>query len=259
MNLRSPVRVLAAFGVLLALWWGIALVLRNPVFPPPSVAFEGFLRLLGEGLVHHVGASLKRVGVATAWAVLLSLPLGLFLGTHPKWDGRIAPYVYLTYPVPKTALMPVFFLLLGLGDLSRVAILFLILFYQLLIAVRDAVRAVDPAYVLSVRALGARPWDLYRHVYLPAAFPALLTALRVNTGIALSVLFLVETYATEEGLGYLIQRAQSRYAYGEIFAVVALLGLLGLVLYVLLDVLEALWAPWARRRKEGELVWTEEH
>ncbi|PTQ52522.1 MAG: Taurine transport system permease protein TauC [Brockia lithotrophica] len=258
MSLRAPVRLFVAFGVLFGLWWGIAMLLHNPVFPPPPVAFRGFLRLWEEGLVHHVGASLKRVGVATAWAVLMALPLGLFLGTHPRWDERIAPYVYLTYPIPKTALMPVFFLLLGLGDLSKEAILFLILFYQLLIVVRDAARTVDPAYVLSVRALGARPWDLYRHVYLPAALPALLTALRVNTGIALSVLFLVETYATEEGLGYLIQRAQSRYAYGEIFAVVALFGFLGLILYVFLDVLEALWAPWARRRKEGELVWTEE-
>jgi len=258
MSRRAVARLFLAFVVLVSFWWVAALFLRNPVFPPPPVALQGFVRLWKEGLLHHMGVSLRRVGVATAWAIFLALPLGLFLGTRPKWDERIAPYIYLTYPIPKTALMPVFFLLLGIGDLSKEAILFLILFYQLLIAVRDAARAVDPAYVFSVRALGAKTWDLYHHVYFPAALPALLTALRVNTGIALSVLFLIETYATEEGLGYLIQRAQSRYAYGEIFAVVALLGFLGLFLYVFLDALEAFLAPWARRRKEGELIWMED-
>ena len=133
----------------------------------------------------------------------------------------MTPFAYLLAPVPKIALLPVIMLLVGLGEASRVIVVFLVLFFQFLVAARDGARAVPEAYYLSLASLGARPRHLLRWVTWPAVLPALFTALRVGIATALAVLFFAETFGTRWGLGYFVVESWMRMAYPDLYAGVA--------------------------------------
>ena len=168
------------------------------------------------------------------------------LGRSPRADAVAAPLVFLTYPVPKVVLLPVLLVLLGLGNTSKITLITLIIFFQILVTARDAARSIPAASVLSVRSLGADMPQIFRHVVAPAALPDIFTALRIGTGTAIAVLFLAESIAGTDGLGYYIVDAWGRIDYGSMFAGILGMALLGVVLYELLDALEGRLCRWTR-------------
>jgi taurine transport system permease protein len=229
---------------LLLFWWGLSVILDKPSLPSPLVAFQSVIDSMKEDLYLHLGVSLYRVLISLVIAALLGIPLGLFLGKNPNWDERIAPLIYLTYPIPKVVFMPILFILLGIGDTSKVALIVLIVFYQILVTTRDAAKNIDQAYLLSIQSLGSKSWDLYRHVYFPACLPKILTSIRISLGTAMAVLFLAETYATQWGLGYIIMDSLSSMDYGKMFAGIIAMGSIGFFLYLLIDQAEKMLCPW---------------
>lgn len=230
--------------ILLLFWWLLALWLDSPAVPPPGEAMKSLGESLQGDLLNHLGVSLYRVLVSLILATVLAVPMGIFLGKNPKVDQQAAPLIYLTYPIPKVVLMPVFLILLGMGDTSKIVLITLITFYQILVTTRDGARNLEKGYVSSVKSLGATPWDLYLHVYFPACLPAILTSLRLGLGTALAVLFLAETYATQQGIGFFIMDSLSRMNYEEMFAGIIAMSLMGFVLYVLLDKAEKKFCAW---------------
>ena len=185
--------------------------------------------------------------LAIVLAAATAAPLGVALGTSPRLYTISAPVIYLSYPIPKIVLLPILLLFLGLGDATKIVMIALILFFQVLILVRDQVRNVRPELVLSVRSLGAGRIDLLRHVYVPASLPGLFSALRVSTGVAIAVLFFVESFGTREGLGYyILVESWGRLDYPEMYAGVIAMALLGLGLYYILDGIERRVCRWTR-------------
>lgn len=235
-----------AVAVLLLLWWVLALGLKSPAIPLPLAAGKSFLQSMQGDLPLHLGVSLYRVLVGLVLATVLAVPLGIALGKNPTWDAWAAPMLYLTYPIPKVVFMPIFLIILGIGDSSKILLIALIVFYQILVTTRDAAKNMAREYLLSVKSLGARSWDLYRHVYLPGCLPAILTSLRLGLGTALAVLFLAETYATQRGIGFFIMDSLSRMNYQEMFAGIIAMGLMGFVLYLILDKVETLLCGWIK-------------
>jgi NitT/TauT family transport system permease protein len=137
--------------------------------------------------------------------------------------------------------------LLGIGNLSKVFIISLILFFQILVVVRDEAANLRPELIASVQSLGAGRRALFRFVYLPACLPAVLTSVRVSIGTAIAVLFFAESFATSSGLGYyIIVEAWGRLAYDEMYAGVVAMSLLGLSLYFVVDRLERRFCPWLK-------------
>jgi NitT/TauT family transport system permease protein len=177
-------------------------------------------------------------------ATITAVPAGIFLGENKDIDKYIAPIIYLTYPIPKVVFMPIILILLGIGNLSKIVVITLIVFYQMLVTTRDAAKNLEEGYLLSVRSLGASSFELYYHVYLPGCLPAIFTALRLGLGTAMAVLFLVETYATQVGIGYFIMESLSRMAYNEMFVGIIAMGVLGFFLYMLLDIMERKFCLW---------------
>lgn len=236
--------LLAGLGILI-LWAGLALLLDQPILPAPWLVLREFaLELPGE-LGWHFLASLWRVSASMALAVGLAAPAGLVLGQSKKLNRLLSPVVYLLYPIPKVVLVPVVILFLGINDLSKIAIIFLILFFQILVLVRDQASAIRPELIYSVRSLGAGRRALFRFVYLPASLPAILTALRQSIGTAVAVLYVVELIATQRGLGYYIYLYGSTlFDYPKMYAGVVAMSLLGLGMYFTVDVLHRRVAPW---------------
>lgn len=233
-------------GVLALAWQLASWGLRSEVLPGPSEVVAAFFRGLGKGeLAVHLGVSAYRVAMSVVLSVAIAAPLGLLLGLSRPLYNLSAPVVYLTFPIPKIVLLPILLMFLGVGDSSKIAIIFLILFFQVLVVVRDAAASVRPELVHSVRSLGAGRWHLLRYVFMPASLPSLLTALRISVGTAIAVLFFVESFGTTSGLGYyILVEGWGRLAYAEMYAGVLAMALLGLALYFGLEVLERRTCAW---------------
>jgi NitT/TauT family transport system permease protein len=236
---------LAALLGLVAIWQLLAMLIRQPILPPPTRVLPVFIQELFGPLGQHVLASLFRVVASIALAVALAAPAGLVLGQSRRLNRLFAPFIYLTYPIPKVVLVPIVLLLLGVGDLPKIVIITMILFFQVLVLVRDAASAIRPELLISVRSLGAGRRGLFRFVYLPASLPAILTAIRQSIGTAVAVLYVAELFATRYGLGYYIYlQGSTLFNYPRMYAGVIAMSLLGLSLYFAVDAAERRLCRW---------------
>lgn len=239
------VRYGVTVAVILGLWKLLSLVADAAVLPPPEVAAWAFVQALGqEAFWRHFSASGLRAVAAMALAFGLGFPLGVLIGGSRLADAMFSPCVFLTYPIPKIVFLPLLFLFLGLGDASKVAMISLILGYQVLVAARDGARNVHPKHLDAIRSLGAGRLRVFTEVLVPASLPHGFTALRLNAGVSVAVLFFVESFATQHGLGYLIMDAWGRMDYEDMFTGIFGMSLLGVVLYEIVNGLEKAICAW---------------
>lgn len=242
MNARKLVYAALGLGVV---WQVMAWIVDLPILPPPFAVLAAFFEQIRGELGWHFAASLWRVTASMLLSIALAAPAGLLLGQYKKIDQFFAPVIYLLYPVPKVVLVPLVLLFLGINDLSKITIIFLILFFQILVLVRDQATGITPELLYSVRSLGAGRRALFRFVYLPASLPAILTALRQSIGTAVAVLYIVELIATRRGLGYYIYiQGSTLFNYPNMYAGVIAMSLLGLGMYFAVDILQRKIAPW---------------
>ena len=236
--------LLAALGIGLV-WQLAAWIVDANILPGPGLVLATFAREIQADLGAHFLASLWRVVASMVLSVALAAPAGLILGQSQKLNELFSPVIYLLYPIPKVVFVPVVLLFLGISDVSKITIIFLILFFQILVLVRDQAAAIRPELIYSVRSLGAGRRGLFRFVYLPASIPAILTALRQSIGTAVAVLYIVELTATQLGLGYYIYfNGSTLFNYPKMYAGVLAMSLLGLGMYYIVDVLHRRLSPW---------------
>ena len=234
-----------AVVTLILTWQILAWLIAQPILPSPFRVIEVFFIELGDDLLGHFGVSLWRVLVSTVLAIGLASPAGLVLGQSERLNRIFSPFIYLLYPIPKVVLVPVLLLFLGIGDLPKIAIIFIILFFQILVLVRDQAASLRPELIQSVRSLGAGRRALFRFVYLPASLPGILTALRQSVGTSVAVLYIAELFATQRGLGYYIYlNGSTLFNYPAMYAGIIAMSLLGLGLYFTVDWLERRLCPW---------------
>ena len=237
--------VLFAAIALLVIWQVAAMIVNLPILPPPLEVLRVFLRELQKDMLIHFAVSLWRVTAGMMLSVLVAAPAGLAIGGSRSLNRIFSPFIYLLYPIPKVVLVPVVILFLGIGDTAKIAILFLILFFQILVLVRDQASGIAPQLIQSLRSLGAGRRALFRFVYLPASLPAILTALRQSIGTAVAVLYITELSATKYGLGYYIYyKGSTLLDYPAMYAGVIAMSLLGLGMYFSVDWLERKWCKW---------------
>lgn len=237
--------LLLATLALLALWQLAAMLVNRPILPSPVEVAVVFVQELGNGLMGHFLASLWRVVASIVLAILLAAPAGLALGQSKRANAIFAPVIYILYPIPKVVFVPIVMLFLGVGDLAKIVVIFLILFFQILVLVRDQASSLRPELIQSVRSLGAGRMALFRFVYIPASIPGVLTALRQSIGTAVAVLYIAELFATQKGLGYYIYlNGNTLFNYPAMYAGVVAMSILGLGLYFSVDWLERRMCPW---------------
>lgn len=245
--LRLSFNLLIGVSLFFLLWIGLALYLDNEAVPYPDAVWQALQKeKVQADLLLHFEVSGRRVLRAMLLATVLGLPLGVALGQSRFLNRLFSPLLSLLYPIPKVVFLPVVLILFGTGDGSKVALIVMILFFQILVVVRDEALNISPELVESVRSLGAGRRALYWFVYLPASFGAVLTAWRISVGTAVAVLFIAETTATREGLGYYIITSSQRLRYGEMYAGILAMSLLGALFYLGTDVLERFLGRWKR-------------
>jgi NitT/TauT family transport system permease protein len=231
--------------VVIACWHAASLLLGSMLLPGPLPVFTRAGEEIGRNLFWgHLGASAWRIIAGIFCASLIAIPLGLILGSSQRLDRMFAPLIYLSYPIPKIVLMPIILLLFGLGDASKIVLIGLITFFQLLITTRDSARKISNEVIYSLKSLGGNRWHFYRHVVWPVSLPGIFTSLRIGTGTAVAVLFFVESISARRGLGLYLIDSWGRADYNAMFVGIIALSVIGIVLYEIFDILEKKVCPW---------------
>ncbi|MGD2184716.1 MAG: ABC transporter permease subunit [Desulfobacterales bacterium] len=240
MKRRPDIRA-AFIGLLMffGIWQVLAWIIQRSIMPSPLQVLPIFGASLFGDLGVHLLASTARVLAAIGAAVVTAVPIGLGLGQLPKVNRIFAPLIAIVYPIPKIVFLPVIYVLIGITDISKIFLIAIIIFFQILVVVRDEAANLHPELILSVRSLGAGRRALFRYVYFPASLPAVLTALRVSVGTAIAVLFIAEQSLTNYGLGYyIVVETYQVLRYPEMYAGILAMSLLGLALYFVIYNLE---------------------
>lgn len=230
-------RLLAFLG-LLVLWQIGAMVFAIPIFPQALDVLPLFVQK-APVLLEHTAFTLGRILIALLISAFLAVPLGISLALFKSLNRFFDPLISLIYPIPKIVFLPIFYMLLGITEWSKILLLSLVLFFQIMVVVRDSALTISEELILSVRSLGAGRLALLRFIYLPASVPALLTSLRVSIGTAVAVLFIAEQSLTQKGLGYyIVVYSYQSLNYKEMYAGIMCVSLIGFVLYSVISYFE---------------------
>ena len=249
--LRYVLMYVLSAAVLLGLWWIASVLVKEwkdgrELLPNPARAISEMVRLAHLWFPNFL-VSAWRLVLAILIAFALGYPLGLLVGRERGLDELISPMIYIIYPIPQVAFILVLFLVFGIGNPVKVAIVALALFFQILISARGAAKAIEMTHITSVISAGASRWQVYRHVILPATLPSILTSLRVSIGLGMAFLYIAETSVSivpkSGGLGAFI-RAQWAFSPPQAFAGILAMALLGLLLYVAVDLIERVVCRW---------------
>ncbi|MBL8387363.1 MAG: ABC transporter permease [Hydrogenophaga sp.] len=237
-TVRAPINrraywVLALTGLVLPLLAWAALAAwagLDPTFMPSPLAVLGksWVWLTENGLVHDMAISTYRVVAGFVLSAVFALPLGLFIGSFRSVQALLEPLTDFIRYMPAVAFIPLVMLWVGIDEGSKIAIIFIGTFFQMVLMVAEDVRRVPAAQVEAAQTMGANRAELIEKVILPSAKPALLDTLRITMGWAWTYLVVAELVAANSGLGYAILRAQRFLQTDTIFAGIIVIGLIGL-------------------------------
>ena len=237
--------------VLLALWWAVtAAEWIEPLFlPPPSAVLEKAWLLLTKGymdstLWQHLGASLQRIGLGLGAAILTAIPVGIAIGHNRVAQGILDPLIEFYRPIPPLAYLPLIVIWFGIGEFSKVLLIYLATFAPIAIATATGVRTVDPARVRVAQSLGATRWQLIRHVILPSALPDILTGIRIGLGVGWSTLVAAELIAATSGLGFMVQSAAQFLVTDVVVLGILVIAIIAFAMELSLRALQRRLVPW---------------
>ena len=219
----------------------------NPaVFPPLDTIAAALWKGLASGaLLDDIAISLRRSGIAFGAAVALGIPLGLFMGQIRAVERALDPVLQLFRQTSALALYPVFILLLGLGEASKVFVIFWATLFPILLATIGGVKQVDRKLIEMARTFGASRLTVFRRVVLPASVPAIFVGLRLSATTALLLLIAAEMIGANKGVGFQVMNAQYNFQIPLMFAAIFLLAGLGLAANLVLVLLQRRLCRWA--------------
>lgn len=244
----SPYSVVTVIGFLL-LWQAIvSLRLVNPFFlPSPLSVMRTLIETIGSGeLLLHGSVTLGRIFHGFFWGALAGLCLGIPAGWSIKIYEAINPFIAATYPLPKVALLPLIIVYLGIGEMSRLVIIAMAVFYVVLINTIAGVRHVDPILVMAAQDLGARTIQIFKKVILPGALPMIFAGVRLGMGIAFLSTVVTEMIFGDKGLGYFLGVRGNMMDMTGIFAGLTLLGILSILVTTCMEWVSKKTMPWSR-------------
>ncbi|WP_017786303.1 taurine ABC transporter permease TauC [Aeromonas dhakensis] len=243
---------LLTLGALLALWWLVArLELINPLFlPPPAQVLQQFVTLAGpQGFMdatlwQHLAASLQRILIALAAATLCGVTVGLAMGLSPTLRAMLDPLIELYRPVPPLAYLPLMVIWFGIGETSKVLLIYLAIFAPVAMATLAGVQGARQVRLRAARALGANRWQVLWYVIVPGALPDILTGLRIGLGVGWSTLVAAELIAATRGVGFMVQAAGEFLATDVVLAGILVIALIAFTLELGLRALQRRLTPW---------------
>ena len=208
-------------------WGGLV---KEYFLPTPLALVSASVRMFSEqSLLKDVFVSCYRAILGFSIAAVLAIPLGIAIGNIRHCEALIGPFTSFLRYLPVPALVPLFILWFGVGDMEKLFIIIVGVFFQLLLMVGDVSRSVSDDYIEVSYTLGASPGGALRDVIIPASLPGVLDALRITMGWAWAYLIVAEVVGANSGLGYAIMRSQRFLLTADVMVGVAIFGLLGII------------------------------
>ncbi|ELT2216293.1 taurine ABC transporter permease TauC [Escherichia coli] len=246
---RQVTLSIGTLAVLLTVWWTVAtLQLISPLFlPPPQQVLEKLLTIAGpQGFMdatlwQHLAASLTRIMLALFAAVLFGIPVGIAMGLSPTVRGILDPIIELYRPVPPLAYLPLMVIWFGIGETSKILLIYLAIFAPVALA---GVKSVQQVRIRAAQSLGASRAQVLWFVILPGALPEILTGLRIGLGVGWSTLVAAELIAATRGLGFMVQSAGEFLATDVVLAGIAVIAIIAFLLELGLRALQRRLTPW---------------
>lgn len=209
------------------LWlWGLPVYILGPV----EILRHFFTALGSAELYSHIGASLMRSLPGFVIGTLVGTAFGLLAGMARGFDQMLSPVIFMTYPVPKIVMLPLFMLWFGIGDFSKILIIALACFYPMFINAYYGVKSTPTILVWSGLNMGAGKWRIFLKVVVPSALPLIFSGMRVSLALSFIVMFAAEMINARSGLGYLIRIAENSLRFDLMYVSllsIAVLGYLG--------------------------------
>lgn len=242
----------ATLLVLLAVWWAVtALQLISPLFlPAPQQVLHQLVVIaspqgfMDATLWQHLAASLGRILVALLAAVVIGVPVGIAMGLSETVRGLLDPLIEIYRPVPPLAYLPLMVIWFGIGETSKILLIYLAIFAPVTLSTVAGVRSVAQVRIRAAQALGANRWQLLRFVVLPSALPEILTGIRIGLGVGWSTLVAAELIAATRGLGFMVQSAGEFLATDVVIAGISVIAIIAFGLELGLRALQCRLTPW---------------
>lgn len=237
--------------LLVALWWFTAeyKLVSSLFLPHPAEVVHQFFVIARDGyagapLTDHVLASLFRIGLAAVLAIVTGIPLGLLMGLNRWAKGILDTPIEFYWPLPPLSYLPLMIIWLGIGETSKITLLYLAMFAPICLAAQSGVRSLPVERAQAARALGASNLQLFAHIVLPSALPEILTGIRIALGVGWGTLVAAELIASTRGIGFLIMSAAQFLATDVVFVGIAIISLCAFAFAYAVRLAERFLVPW---------------
>jgi NitT/TauT family transport system permease protein len=249
-NAERAVRIVGPLSII-GLWQlAVSTRVLNPgLFPPPSAIVANFVAYAASGeLAVNAGWTLSRILVGLVLGGIPGTLVGLGMGMNRWVRAYFGPVIALLYPIPKIAILPLFYFLFGTGEAAKWAAIAVGVFFLMAINTEAGVRQIELMYLDVAQAYRLRPVTRFFRVLLPGALPNIYAGLKLSIGIAIVLAVAAEYQLTRTGLGFAIFNAEQLLDVDRLYAALVAVSLLGLMLSAILDALEVFLLPWRAHR-----------
>jgi ABC-type nitrate/sulfonate/bicarbonate transport system permease component len=218
-------------------------------FPAPSGIVRQAVALAGSGeLWGHVSASLQRLLWGTLLGGIPALLLGIAMGLYRPIRAAIDPLISATYPVPKSAILPLILLIFGLDEASKIVMVALGVFFPVLINTVTGVLQIDKIYLDVGKNFRATGWQTFRTVALPGALPSIMAGIKLGIGMGLILIAIAEMVGAKNGIGFMIWDAWQILSVETMYVGLIVISILGFLLTFILNEIEGWILPWKQER-----------
>ena len=250
-SVRSRERILGiASPIALLVVWELAArahLIDTRFFPAPSSVIAVLIEMLRSGeLVTNTLVSLRRLALGTLVGGVPALVLGVAMGINRWVRAVVDPLVAATYPIPKSAILPLALLIFGLGEGSKIFMVAIGVFFPVVINATTGVLEINRIYLDVGRTYKANRWNTFWTIALPGALPVIMTGFKLGIGIGLVLIAIAEMIGAKSGLGYMIWTAWETFSVEQMYVGLFMIAIIGFVLTLALNELERFIIPWKR-------------
>jgi ABC-type nitrate/sulfonate/bicarbonate transport system permease component len=238
--------VASPLGLLLA--WELAAetgLIDVRFFPAPSSIILKLIEMARSGeLTENVLISLQRIVLGFLLGGVPAIVIGIAMGIWRPIRALVDPLIVATYPVPKSSLLPLILLIFGLGEMSKVMMVAIGVFYPMAINATAGVLQINQIYLDVGKSFKASPWDTFRTIALPGALPFIMTGVKLGAGLALILIAVAEMVGAKSGIGYMIWSAWETFAVAKMYVGLFVIALIGFAISLLLNEIERWVIRW---------------
>jgi taurine transport system permease protein len=249
-----PISIATGIVIIFA-WWGVseARLVSHLFLPTPREVLSATISFYQDGYANasmweHIGASLTRIVAAATIAVALGTPVGLLMGLSRWTKGVFDTPIEFYWPLPPLAYLPLMIIWLGIGEVSKIALLTMAMFAPIALSAQAGVRSVSIERVNAALSLGATRFQLLREIVLPSALPEILTGIRIALGVGWGTLVAAELIAATRGIGHFIMSASQFLATDFVFVGIGIIAACAFAFTFAMRLIERWLVPWKGQR-----------